>query len=286
MTDEQRDEEAVPVEEQPTPEFVPEQAAALPASEPKPAMAIAGIPLNQTQFPLFIVLVASIVLMIALGAHYEWKNNGVSSYAGYTISVASIAMILSFIGLILTKVNEGLYETGGMPMNGFCFVYSFVGACFITFNEPFTTTGNGYFATWAMVYASAMTLGMKAENLGSNIRGLGALVGLFASSLVVIIATITPIKDGKDKNEAVYAMVLACFSFAFVLLALGMDQKGRGMPGIGYFGALAILAICWVICACLVTFRGPFETTGNGYFASWAAAATCAMAAFAAKNDI
>jgi len=259
-----------------------EQAAAPPAAEPK-TMAVAGVTLSETQFPLSVVLVASIVLMIALGAHYDWKNTGVSSYSAYTISVAAIAMILSFFGLLLAKFKEDLYDKAGKHVNMLCFSYSFIGACFLTFKEPFTYTSNGYFAAWVLVYGSAMTLGMKGNAFGSSVKGLGAVMGLLASSVVVIVATITPIRDDIYKSEAVYALVLACVTSTFVLLVLAMDKKGGSMHHMTYFGALAILAICWIVEACLVTFRGPFEATGNGYFASWAAAATCSMAAFAAK---
>lgn len=47
-------------------------------------------------------------------------------------------MILSFFGLLLTKVKEDLYDKVGKPMNMLVFLYSFVGACFLTFKEPFT----------------------------------------------------------------------------------------------------------------------------------------------------
>lgn len=278
MAEEQYDEEAIDT-------APPEQAVTteVHAQDPKPALEVAGVSLNQSQLSQFIVLVASIVLMIALGANYNWNDVGVSSYEGYLISVAAIAMILSFSGLILNKVKEDVYDKVCKPMNLAVFLYSFIGACFLTFDAPFITTGNGYFASWALVYGSAMTLGMKANDLGSTVKGLGAALGLLASTVVVIIATITPIKNNRDKDEAIYALALACITFAFVFLALGMDKKGRGMPDVGYFGALAILSICWILEACIVTFRGPFDTTGNGYFASWAAAATCTMAAFAAK---
>lgn len=145
-------------------------------------------------------------------------------------------------------------------------------------------TGNGYFASWALAYGAAMTMGVNAEALGSTIKGLGAVMGLLVSSVIVIVATINPIKNGIDMSEATYAMVLACVTAAIVLLVLAMDKKGGSIPSMAYFGTLAILAICWIIEACLVTFRGPFEATGNGYFASWAAVATCSVAAFNAKQ--
>ena len=128
-----------------------------------------------------------------------------------------------------------------------------------------------------------MTLGMKANAFGSRVKYLGAVMGLITSSFIVIVATIAPIRDNMYKSEAVYALVLACVTSASVLLILAMDKKGGSRSVMAYFGVLTILAICWIVEACLVTFRGPFEATGNGYFASWAAAATCSMAAFAAK---
>ena len=67
MSGEYYDEEAVAAEQP------PEQAAAPLAAEPK-KIAVAGVTLNETQIPLLVVLVASVVLMIALGAHYDWKN--------------------------------------------------------------------------------------------------------------------------------------------------------------------------------------------------------------------
>ena len=36
-------------------------------------MEVAGVTLNEAQLPLFIVLIASIVLLIATGAEYDWN---------------------------------------------------------------------------------------------------------------------------------------------------------------------------------------------------------------------
>jgi hypothetical protein len=60
----------------------------------------------------------------------------------------------------------------------------------------------------------------------------------------------------------------------------------KPMPHIASLLAFAILTVCWIIMASLVTFRGPFEVTGNGYFASWAGAATASVATFAAKEAL
>lgn len=125
---------------------------------------------------------------------------------------------------------------------------------------------------------------MTASALGSTIKGLGPLMGLSAASVIVIIATAAPIKDNFYRDEATYAIVLAGVTWVFVLLATAYEKKNGSMPRMAYFGALATLAACWWIMAFIVTFRGPFKTTGNGYFASWAGSLLVSMAAFAAKH--
>lgn len=100
-------------------EAPPEQAVAPPAAafEPKPSMAaVAGIPLNEAQFPLFIVLVASIVLIIALGAHYEWKD-----YVSNNISLAllfSLTEHLTFSRTLLIFISYNDNSLSLIPITG------------------------------------------------------------------------------------------------------------------------------------------------------------------------
>ena len=195
-------------------------------------------------------------------------------------------MALSFVGIAMTKFAQDKLTMVGKLLNAANFVYSFVGACFLTFHKPFDMTSNGYFAAWTIVYGSATAMGMTSNAFGSTIKGLGAVMGLLASSLVVILASITPIRDETNKPEAFYALVLSCVTFVFILLIVGLDKMNIPMPHIISFLSFAILAVCWVISASLVTFRGPFEVTGNGYFASWAGALMASMATFAAKGAL
>jgi hypothetical protein len=246
----------------------------------KETLSVAGVTIDASQLPLFVVLIASIVLLVATTAHYD---GNLSSYGNYVISVSSIAMIISFFGLLLTKFAEDQYAKVCKPMNMVLFLYTLVGACFITFKDPFTKTSNGYFAAWAVVYGSAMAIGMDAKAL-STVKGIGAIMGLLASSVVVIIATITPIRNGFFKSEAVYALVLSCITVSYLLAVMALDRREMSLPKMLYAASMTILAMCWILEACFVTFRGPFEGTGNGYFASWAGALTSSFAAFAAKK--
>lgn len=237
--------------------------------------------LEASQLPLFLVFVSSIILLIATGAAYDWSF-GITHYAGYALSVSVIAMVLSFFGLVLTKAGDEVYEKVGVPLNMLIFSYGFFGACFLTFDSPFTSTSNGYFAAWAIVYGSGLAIGM--HGLQSGVRGLGSIMGLLASSLIVLIASINPIRHDDHRNEAIYALVLACITFAFLLITA--KKFGDGSMGGAGFLIMSILAMCWIVQASLCTFRGPFMDTGNGYFASWTAAFSASVAAFAAMKSL
>jgi hypothetical protein len=182
----------------------------------------------------------------------------------------------------MTRFAEEMFSKIGKHLNMLCFVYSFVGACFLTFDKPFETTGNGYFSAWAIIYGCVMSMDMTSEAFASTVEGHGALGGLLISSLVVIVASITPIKDKVDTGTAIFAMVLGCVTLASILVLMQFDKNDRTMRRFDHTIALMILAACWIVMACLATFRGPFEVTGNGYFASWAGAITATMASFSA----
>jgi hypothetical protein len=147
-------------------------------------------------------------------------------------------------------------------------------------------TSNGYFAAWATVYGCAMSLGMDTNTFKTNVRGLGSMMGHFAASIVLLIACIpkiqTLMKGSKQRNNAIYALSVACFSASIMLALISMDRKGKQLGGMANLGLMTVLALCWIVAACLVTFPGPFQDTGNGYFSAWAGFITAAYAAKAA----
>ena len=188
-----------------------------------------------------------------------------------------------------------MYDKFGKHTNGLNFVWSFIGACFLTFKEPFTNTGNGFFAAWAVVLGCALANDTDLKDCHSKVKSLSSIMGLMTSSLVVMLASIEPVRDKgtnpydpniNNYDEALFAMCLSCVTFVVLGFMLMMNNRGTTMPTKLYFGMMAILTMCWIIMACLVTFRGPFKVTGNGYFGSWAGAATSAFATFAAKQDL
>jgi len=245
-----------------------------------------GFTISDVQFPLILVAATSFVLMLAV---VTWEG-GMKSY-GYALSVPILSIILSVGYIALTVFKQNLYAQHGKNMTHLLFMWNFTGACFITFSSPFTTTGNGYFAAWGCVVTSAMAMGFTGDAFRSKVEGMGALLGLAASSAVVVIALIDFVgkeSQSYSRKESIYAMVVSIFT---ILLVIGImyyqklhgDQKWFVRFK---FGALMLFNLMWLVLACLVTFNGPFSTTGNGYFASWMGASCIAFASFSAWKEL
>ena len=110
------------------------------ADDQPPASAVPGglnVTISDIQLPLVLMFSSSTVQLIAV---LTWKATEIK-WREYAISVPSVGMGLSAIGLLMT-LKEAVYKEGGKWLNQFLFVWNFVGACFLTFSSPFVFTGN------------------------------------------------------------------------------------------------------------------------------------------------
>lgn len=255
---------------------------------------------DESTKPLLVVVVASIILLISTGYEYGWGKlesrlitGGGGYYYGYVMSIPVITLLLSLSSIpIQPKFGKGV--------NLLLFIWSFIGACFLTFHAPFTTTGNGYFAAWAIAYGSAAAMGMDIQS--KSIKGIGSVMNLLLSSLVVIVALIAPLRSMTmmgastelEQFAIIFAIAIASTTVTFVLISLVLDNVTKLSTTLSTFNLVvySLLAVCWITMACFTTIVGPFTDTGNGYFASWAGALMSSTAAFAAmeahneRNDL
>lgn len=244
--------------------------------------------ISEVQFPLVVVAAASVVLLIAV---WSWEPELMAR--GYVFSVPSLSLAIALLSLLLTVYREDLYAIYGQHLAHVLFLWNFTGACFLTFVSPFTTTGNGYFAAWGCMATSAMAMGLTADAVRSRIKGLGSLMGLCASAIIVLIALFDFL--GTDvpaylKGETLYAVVVSCFTIILCIGLMYFQKRHEGSQAdstevLARFFFLSLFALLWFALAFLVTFRGPFVTTGNGYFASWCGAVCACSAAFNAKKE-
>lgn len=211
--------------------------------------------------------VAAVVLLISVVVFPIRINYG------FGIAASVIAILSSLFGTyIANNSNIGNRVLGQVPLLGdltvhsanamFLFIWWIVTTGVLTFNGPFIETGNGYLAVWAGFILSIIGLShhiepMKTFSDEQNLFRNGLLI----SSIVLICAVGIYVNTFP---EAVYALVIAIITVVLVM----MQQFGLNgsLSGIMIYRGLAL---SWLILAVVTTFRAPFTTTGNGYFASW-----------------
>lgn len=127
-----------------------------------------------------------------------------------------------------------------------------------------------------------MALGVNASHLEAY-KITGPIMGLLVSAIVTLTAIASEGLDSSEDDHAgkVYGICLTCLTILVVLALLKLEES-NGEPPAFKLPVLAAFGIMWLTLACLLTFRGPFLTTSNGYFASWAGAVTSLYATFVA----
>jgi hypothetical protein len=197
---------------------------------------------------------SALVLLVAVLT----DDNVTKKYENYGISLAVITMFFALVGFGLSKKPMGKPEIPSY-INYFLFLWNFLGACIMTFGDgPFLHTSNGYFAAWGTVIFAVMGLGVPR----GAVKEIGPLMGHLASSIIVVVAIASYGFDHDYKGELTYGIIVACFAICTVLILMKIEAEIMAKLK---FPILALFAIMWIISACILTFRGPFIQTGNGY---------------------
>jgi len=237
--------------------------------------------LDEHQVPMAGILFSAIIFLIAIMSKEGPDKYG---YLVYGIFLSMVAMVLSSLALGFTYKPELVQDNPSGPkrMNQFLFAWNFIGACVMTFGSgPFVVTSNGYFAVWGMSIFALYGIGVSFDTF----KTAGSMMGHMAASAVVIIALASDIESLESfKGESIFGIILACLSTA--LVAFQVRSEGRGKEGLDkkiLCPVTVVFAIMWIVAASIMTFRGPFILTSNGYFASWGGAVTALFIAIATK---
>lgn len=161
------------------------------------------------------------------------------------------------------------------------------GVAVCTFDKPFTTTGNGYFATWGAAIISVYfcqisfvkfraILGhaFTSALAGTLERRVAMIVMIF--SYVCAFAVLT--HDSGIQGAGALATNQETWGFACGMTCGGcvtiymllksftglVTGKPKVLQYLSYF-----LTIMWLFGVGVLTFDYPFLTTGNGYFTAW-----------------
>jgi len=209
-------------------------------------------------------------------------SGGRGGYYAYSLAVAIVAIVLALVAVGLYSGKDDVYNrelfdgrgTGSITvaylLTKFLVLWWSIGAFVLTFNGPYQFTSNGYFALWGgLVFAvGAMGDGVTGHSKMSSFSGLLICAIVLLSALPRYIGG-----NGGNSGEALFALIVAIVTVLLFLVFTYAWQPSSHTVQTVIFGILALL---WVVVPFVVTFRGPFKTTGNGYFASWIGA-LCAV---------
>jgi len=158
-----------------------------------------------------------------------------------------------------------------------CFYTSAAGL--LTFDAPYSATGNGYFFVWGAFLASAHAVYVAVDVVHNYVHQASTVVAIVSVERrmiagCLIMSTVELIESGvlcskyecTDKIEYGVAMGMIGVLFTIgLLVAYSHVEKF-----ITYVSLL--LTLLWGVAAVVLTFKGgPYNITGNGYFASWGA---------------
>jgi len=93
-----------------------------------------------------------------------------------------------------------------------------------------------------------------------------AIGGLLLASLVVMFASCEHVSHG----TGLFGLVWSIISLVFAAITYFMISTKRAGPGLKK-AMSCIMLLMWMAAMFVLTYAGPFQTTGNGYFGTLAA---------------
>jgi len=222
-----------------------------------------------------------VLCQAAVECNLSYSDNCSDVY-GYTVAVGVVSFAISVMAILWIYCGPSSFAQFSPVVAIFFLSWWGLGTAICTFKEPFSDSGNGYFAAWGAFIASFIMAGAVSERLrtflGTNIERVVAgsiesklSMGIAAASVVLLAAVAVEATDyDHPTGQELWGVICAFTSCIFILIHTMMRipcQRYTLPPSI--FGA--ILAIWWLPGVAVLTFDAPFKTSSNGYFAAWIA---------------
>ena len=192
----------------------------------------------------------------------------IEPYLSYALSVSVVSLAACLIIQTGEFVKPGLLEKVEKQVSLFLFVWWAVGTGVMTFKEPFTVLGNGYFSAWAgLIFTTHWALNIDTSRFTELDKCRKAIVSLGLAAALEMFACIPYlIVGGRYVGGAAWGLSAGVITIAacFVLLKMYDDIDAKLFKV-----SSVIIFIVWAVVAGVCTFDGPFLLAGNGYFGCW-----------------
>jgi len=209
-------------------------------------------------------------------------SNDCSDVYGYTVAVGVISFAISLLALFWSYCGPRSFGQFSPVIAIFFLCWWALGTAICTFSEPFSDSGNGYFAAWGAFIASFIMSGAVSERLrtflGSTIARVVAgsieaklSMGIAAASIVLLAAVAVEASDYENPTtQELWGVICSFCSGVFILFhTLLRIPCERFTLSPTVFGA--VLTAWWLPGVAVLTFDAPFKYSSNGFFATWVA---------------
>jgi hypothetical protein len=149
----------------------------------------------------------------------------------------------------------------------------------LTFDSPYIATGNGYFFVWGAFLASCHAVYVSIDFVHNWVHQTKSVVDIVSMErrmiggcliMSTIELTASAVQCGKYEctSKLEYGVIMGVLGSAFTLgLLLAYSHIEKFLTYVSLF-----LTLLWGVAAVILTFKGgPYNITGNGYFACWGA---------------
>lgn len=226
---------------------------------------------------LLALLLVSIIEFISAAKICDDTDQCEKEY-GFGVAAGVISSFVCICYTVYIKMSSSTeHATLTQVVAIFMLLWWITSAYVLTFREPFTTTGNGYFAVWlctiVSIYFAMDTVPAlkrvlerskaKATSISSPTE---VVVCMFASLVELAAAATLCDKEQKCEKEEAFAVAVGSIGVATCLLVMIVPQLGVYSKFISIF-----LSAVWLAGVLILTFGEPFVATGNGYFSTWLA---------------
>jgi hypothetical protein len=218
------------------------------------------------------VAIASLVVVLSCAYSGLFDLMDVSCMAAAATAMSLVPFIASSTLLLLVCCAKFAFDaplwgfTAGGIVSCFLLLWWTATTGLLTFFGPFTVTSNAYFACWVgllfMIFAITWRRSADAAGAEAAPGFTQSEAGLLSASLVVLLACLSRLQNSGE----------AAFLFAGSIVTAIVIAMLRYQPcswiATWRIVLRILLVLLWITIVWFATFVGPFQMTGNGYFAA------------------